>query len=53
MEEHDVPVALLTDDLVEEQEHFFANLVLGSTTLSVRIDTDQVQINIMDESGTV
>ena len=52
-EGHDVPVALLTDDLCEEEEHFFANLVVGSTTLCVQIDTNKAQINIIDESGTV
>ena len=52
-EQRDIPVALATDDLFEDSEHFFANLVLGTTTVPVQIDLNQAQLDIMDSSGTV
>ena len=53
VEEHNVPVALLSDDLFENTEDFSANLVVGTTTLPVQVDVNQAQLDIVDQSGTV
>ena len=52
-EDHGVSVALTSDELFEDTEHFFAGLVLAATTLPVQLDMPRAQLDIVDQSGTV
>ena len=53
MEQYDVSVDLASDDIYEDAEHFFANLVLGTAVFPVSLDIAQAQLNIADASCTV
>ena len=53
VEQLTVSVDLASDDIYEDAEHFFANLVLGTATFPVSLDIAQAQLNIADASCTV
>ena len=51
-EDHGVSVALSSDEVFEDTEHFFAELVLAATTLPVQLDVPWAELDIVDQSGT-
>ena len=51
MQEYNIPVPLTDDDLFEDNENFFANLVLEPTDLNVQLDLAQAELTIIDADG--
>ena len=51
MQEYSIPVPLTDDDLFEDNEYFFASLVLQPTDLNVRLEMAQTQLIILDADG--
>ena len=51
-EDHDFSGPLTSDDLFEETEHFFAELILVATSLPVELDVPWARLDIVDQSGT-